>query len=779
MNIYKESIYLLTILFISLKVITLQAQPRVEWDKTYGGNRFEALNAAIKTEDEGFLLCGGSSSTRSWEVSEDGFGNSDYWIVRIDSLGNKLWDKKYGGSELDRCFKVLQNTEGYLLIGESWSGADGNKSTSNRGMSDVWIVQIRPDGSKVWEKRYGGTGRDEPFNAILTKNNEYYIVCHSDSPDNGDKSIPNKGGFDIWVLKLDNNGNKIWDASFGGNASDDYPTAFTTTQDGNFIVACGSLSGASGDKSAPQQGIKDYWVVKFSPDGQKLWDKSYGGSGIEAPYDIQELMDSSLIIAGNSASPNDGDKSALNYGQADFWIVKIDKNGNKKWDKSFGGTGFDFATCIDQNKTGYFLVAGSTISLPGGNKEDSLKGLFDFWVLYLDEEGNKIWEKDIGGNKRDVPFELVKFKDGSYLVCGGSNSDRGFDKSEVSRNPPPNDPEADDYWVVKINCLSELNIGNDTLVCKLDDVTFDARIPGCRNCLYEWSTGQTTPVVTVRPTRTTQYSVKVTFNNACEMRDKALVSIISSPDSVDFVVTPPRCHNGNDGIIAVNKIIGGTPPYTLIINTDTLKQKIFKDKLAGGEYFIKLIDKNNCALETTVEVPNPTPFKIFITPSLEIPFGDSFRLWATPNHPLDTFFWSNREVRSLDTLLKPFDSETFSITAIDTFGCVETAVMQVVIKRKNQYYAPQAFSPNSDSINDYYQIYGGSTVVSIDNFKVFSRWGEMMYATDRIFPANEQSGWDGNFLGRPALPGTYIFMAEITYIDGRKERIKGDLTLIR
>lgn len=778
MNIILRTAFL-TFLFFLLPLTIIFAQPKVEWDKTYGGDRFEALNAAIKTEDEGFLLCGGNSSNKSWETSEESFGNSDYWIVRIDSLGNKIWDKKYGGNELDRCFKVMQNTEGYLLIGESWSGANGNKTTTNQGMSDVWIIQIRPDGSKVWEKSYGGSGRDEPYNAILTKNNEYYVVCHSNSPISGDKTVPNKGDLDIWVLKLDMNGNKIWDTSFGGNASDDFPTAFSTTQDGNFIVACGSLSGVSGDKSFPQQGIKDYWVVKFSPDGQKIWDKSFGGSEIEAPYDIQELSDESFIIAGNSASLPGGDKTALNYGQADFWIVKIDKNGNKLWDKSFGGSGFDFATCIDQNKTGYFLVAGSTISLPSGNKEDSLKGLFDFWILYLDEQGNKIWEKDIGGNKRDVPFEMVKFKDGSYLVCGGSNSDKSFDKSEASRNPPPSDPEADDFWVVKINCISELNFGNDTLVCKLEDVTFDARIPSCRNCLFEWSTGETTPVITVRPTKTTQYSVKVTFNNACEMKDHALITVIPSPDSVAYVITSPRCHNGKDGIVAVDSIIGGTPPYTLIFNTDTLKQKIFKDKLQAGEYFIKLIDKNKCTLESTVVVPNPTPFTVFITPSLELPFGDSFRLWAVPNHTLDTFFWSNRSIRSLDTLLKPFDSETFSISAIDTLGCTQTAVMQVVVKRDNLFYAPQVFSPNADRINDYYQIYGGKTVVSIDNFMVYSRWGEMVYTTDRIFPATEQAGWDGRFRGRDALPGVYIFMAEITYIDGRKERIKGDLTLIR
>ncbi len=779
MNILLKTSFLIFLFFTSFLTITL-AQPTVEWDKTFGGNKYEALNGAIKTQDEGFLLFGGSSSDKSGEVSEDGFGNSDFWIVRMDSSGNKLWDKRFGGSELDWCFKVLQNTEGYLLIGESNSGIGGNKTTSNQGLSDVWIVQIRPDGSKVWEKRYGGSGRDQPYNAIKTKDNEYYIACHSNSPADGDKTAPNNGDLDIWVLKLDQNGNKVWDKTFGGSGSDDYPTAFSTTQDGNFIIACGSASGFNGDKTTNQQGIKDYWVIKFSPDGQKIWDKSFGGSNTEAPYDIQELMDGSFIIAGNSASQPGGEKSAPNYGETDYWLVKIDSKGNKIWDKTFGGSSYDFAYSIDQNKTGYFLVAGASISPPSGNKEDTLKTdkSYDFWILYLDEEGNKIWEKDIGGNKNDVPFEMVKFKDGAYLVCGGSNSNKSFDKSDDSRNPLI--PEADDFWAVKINCISELHIGNDTLVCKLEPVTFDARIPNCRNCLYKWSTGETTPLVTVNPTKTTQYSVKVTFNNACEIKDRVEVFIIPSPDTIAFVVTPPRCHDGKDGIIAVDSIVGGTPPYSLVIGSDTLRQKIFIDKLKAGNYSITLIDKNKCKLESILSVLNPTPFTLMISPSLEIPLGDSFHLWVAPNHPLDTFFWSNRTIRTLDTFMKPFDSETYGITAIDKYGCTQTASTQVVIKRDNLFFAPQAFSPNGDKTNDYYQIYGSKTVVNIDNLKIFSRWGEMMYATDRIFPAaSEQDGWDGRFRGREALPGVYIYIAEVIYIDGRKERIKGELMLAR
>ena len=785
MNIIFKSIFYIFFLFFIQITITV-AQPTVEWDKTYGGNNYESLNAAVKTEDEGFLLCGHTSSIQSGDVSQDSRGSGDFWIVRIDSLGNKLWDRRYGGTELELCFKVLQNTEGYLLIGESYSPIGGDKTTPNKGGADIWIVQIRPDGTKVWDKTIGGSGKDEAFNAVKLNDGSYIISAHSNSPADGDKSeasnLGGRNGYDIWIIKIDKDGTIIWDKTFGGDGDDESPTALTATNDGNFIVACGSASGINGDRTQSLRGVKDYWIIKFSSDGNKIWDKRYGGEDEDSPYDILELKDGSLILGGSSRSSILGDKKSPNYGEADYWLVKIDKDGNKIWDKSYGGKSNDYMIGIDQNKVGYFLVAGMSISLPSGNKEDSLKSLFDMWILYLDESGKVIWEKTIGGDKSDVPFELVRFKDGNYLVCGASNSNASFDKTEDNRAKNESNPyqkESDDMWVTKISCLSDLDVGNDTLVCKLEPVVLNAEIPNCRKCLYEWNTGEKTAEIVVKPQKTTRYSVKVTFNNACEIKDNVDIVIIPPPDTVAYIVNSPRCHDGKDGVIAVDSIRGGTPPYSLVFEGDTLRQKIFIDKLKAGTYPIVLLDKNNCKLVSNVEVPNPTPFNLYLPPAAEINLGDSFRLFAVANRPIDTFFWSNRSIKTLETYVTPFDSETFSITAIDNLGCSQTGVTQVTVRRNNLYYAPNIFSPNSDSKNDYYQLFGGKTVETIDDLKIYSRWGEMMFESKRIFPADETEGWDGRFRGQQALPGVYVFTAEVKFIDGRKERIKGEFTLVR
>jgi gliding motility-associated-like protein len=790
MNIFRHKAIVFTFLIYFSKIFLTYAQPTVAWDKTYGGSSYETLNHALKTEDDGFLLIGSTSSPGDGDVTEKGKGG-DFWIVRIDSIGKKLWDKRYSSGDnafSDVCLSAIQNTDGYLLVGEKNTGVNNWKDTPIDGHRDIWVVQIRPSGEVIWEKSYGADGEDQAFSIIKLPDGDYIIGGHTDSkPDGVNKTSEAKGKRDVWLIRIKPNGDVVWEKTYGGSGDDDYPIGLILTKDGNVVFAAGTTSSQSGDKSEKNYGIKDYWVAKIGPsNGNIIWEKGYGGEDVEEVSSILELTDGSLVVCGSSKSSDKfGNKTAPNYGDSDYWIVKLDKDGKKIWDKSFGGTKNDYAINLDQNKTGYFLVCGQSLSTPSGNKEDSLKGLFDFWILYLKDNGDLVWEKNIGGDLNDNPFKMVKFKDGSYLICGLSKSSKSFDKSENNRDPTPldpNHPEAitDDMWVVKINCIFDLDIGNDTLVCKLSPVILSAEIPNCKNCSYRWNSGETTPSVVVNPTKTTRYKVDIVVNRGCEITDNIDVVVYPSPDSVAYIVTPPRCHDGKDGGVAIDSIIGGTPPFTLVLDTDTFRQTRFINNIKAGKYAVTLIDKKGCTLNSEVTVPNPSPFELAIVESTELPFGDSIRLWVTPNHPLDTFYWTNRSIKTLDTIVKPFDSETFGITATDTFGCSQKAVAQFTVRRNNLYFAPNIFSPNGDTNNDYYQVYGGKTVVSITEFQIFNRWGEMMYANPKIFPSLEQgNGWNGYFKGENALPGVYVFTALVTYIDNRFEYIKGSFSLVR
>jgi gliding motility-associated-like protein len=251
------------------------------------------------------------------------------------------------------------------------------------------------------------------------------------------------------------------------------------------------------------------------------------------------------------------------------------------------------------------------------------------------------------------------------------------------------------------------------------------------------------------------------------------------PYTFSVVLTPPRCNGGSDGVITIENVKGGTPPYKFTVKGEIFSNQLFAQKLKGGDYKVSLIDKNGCKLDTLIILENPTPLNLYMTKNQEVKYGDSFQLWAAANHKLDTFFWSDRSIRSLDTIIKPLDSQNFSLAVIDEYGCTKTGVAQITVRRDNLYFPPTSFSPNNDKINDFYLIYGGNTVVSIDDMKIFDRSGALLFTTPRVYPAPENTGWDGRINGREALPDDYLFIATITYVDGKKELIKGDFTLMR
>jgi gliding motility-associated-like protein len=774
-----------TTFFLLFINISSFAQPIVEWNKTYGGTNSETLENAVKTADGGFLLIGSSASSQGGDISENSFGNADFWIVRIDSTGRKIFDKRYGGSDNDICRAVVENSNGFLLVGESSSGATGNKTTQGKGSIDFWVIQINPNGIVLWDKTYGGSAEDRPYSVVEMVDNTYVIIGHSDSPVSGDKSNDTQGNRDIWAIKISATGTKIWDKTYGGNDDDELPTGAALTRDGNIIIACSSNSQISGDKSAPIKGEKDFWILKIAPDGTKIWDKTYGGDDEDTPRSVTELKDGSYIIAGSSASKNGADKSQNSFGSSDYWILKLDANGTKIWDKTFGGNGGDFAMTTDQNTEGYCLIGGISNSVVSGSKKDTLKGNFDFWLLSLNDKGDEIWQKSLGGSCNDIPIKMLKMSEDTYLVLGTSNSNKSFDKSENNRDNAGNcnnSPIAnDDMWAVKIKCLSENNEKIDTIACKNQTLVLNVAKTNCSNCRYEWSAGPRTPAITITPTRDTLYKARISGGNGCIINKNFNIKVIPKPDTMFYTIKLPKCVGNADGKITLDSIRGGVPPYSLIVGVDTFRNRSVIDKLKAGTYPFTLQDRNGCKFETKAVIPNPPKLQLTIVPSLSIFAGDSFRLKASASSILDTFYWNENKIRSIDTILYPKSTQTFKITVVDKYGCQRDTQMTVIIDEKIalNYFAPTAFSPNNDFNNDVYMIFGDKRVETITNFKIFSRNGQLMYENPQIYPNVNQAGWDGKLDGKDVPPDTYIFMGQINYLNKRKEIIKGDFMLFR
>ncbi|MCK9449561.1 MAG: T9SS type A sorting domain-containing protein, partial [Bacteroidales bacterium] len=329
----------------------------------------------IKQTSDGGYIVAGHSSSNDGDVSQN-YGGNDYWIVKLDEIGNIEWEKSLGGSGEDIAADLLQVSDGgYIVVGYS-SSNDGDVS-QNYGGSDYWIVKLDDVGNIEWEKSLGGSREDIATSLQQTSDGGYIVAGHSSSND-GDVS-GNQGGYDYWIVKLDNAGNLRWERSLGGNG-DDMAYTVQQTSDGGYVLA-GESNSESGDVSG-NHGLIDAWIVKLDNSGNLEWQKSLGGSSYDAAVSIRQVPDGGYILSGYTAS-NDGDVSG-NHGSHDFWMVKVDHTGNMLWQKTLGGTSVDIALYNSLTNDGGFIMTGASLSNNGdvsGNHGD-----FDYWIVKLSAE---------------------------------------------------------------------------------------------------------------------------------------------------------------------------------------------------------------------------------------------------------------------------------------------------------------------------------------------------------------------------------------------------------
>ena len=268
-------------------ILKLDANGNKVWEKTFGGSYDDRAYCIQQTSDGGYIVAG---YTKSF-----GAGGEDVYILKLGANGNKVWEKTFGGSSDDLAYFIQQTSDGgYVVAGYTWSSSK---------WEDVYILKLDANGNKVWEKTFGGSDNDGAYSVQQTNDGGYVAAGYT-------KSF-GSGWYDAYVLKLDENGNNVWEKTFGGNSWDE-ACSIQQTSDGGYIVAGYTKSfGAGGE---------DVYILKLDAVGNKVWEKILGGSYDERAYCIQQTSDGGYIVAGYT--------SPFGAGNYDVYIIKMDANGN-------------------------------------------------------------------------------------------------------------------------------------------------------------------------------------------------------------------------------------------------------------------------------------------------------------------------------------------------------------------------------------------------------------------------------------------------------------------
>ncbi len=326
---------------------------------TIGGTGYEYGTQLIQTADGGYAIVGSTTSFTQ--------GVEDCYVIKLDAKGNLQWAKAIGGSGIDIATAIIQTSDkGYAIAGQS-------NSFDPNSRFDCYIVKLDSAGNLEWDKAIGGTN-DEYALSILQTSDGGYLVA-------GSTTSFGLGWADIYLVKLDANGNVQWTKTIGG-IDDDVAFDIIQTSDGGYAIVGFTLSFCNA--GCPATG--DAYIVKLDANGNLQWTKVIGGADDEVASAIAQTNDNGYIVVGRTRSFGRGDY--------DMYVIKMDGNGNIQWTKTIGGDSADVALSVVQTSDGGYAIAGWSHSFLPRNAIGSLpRGLY---IVKLDASGNLQWTRTIG-----------------------------------------------------------------------------------------------------------------------------------------------------------------------------------------------------------------------------------------------------------------------------------------------------------------------------------------------------------------------------------------------
>lgn len=392
----------------------------LDFAKIYGGSKNESAQSVVSTTDGGYAILGFTQSIDG-DITNKTNDSFDYWLLKFNAENELQWEKTYGGTQDDRGRDIIQTQDGgYAILGSSFS--NDQDVSNNAGQEDYWLAKLDASGNISWQKSYGYSGTDSGMSVIQTSDNGYLItgildVTASNGEGNTSKTL--HAGGDYWALKLNTFGDIEWSKFYGGLLTDT-PEGIVETNDNAFIIAGGSDSADTDITN--NKGSYDFWIIKISATtGELIWEKSFGGDEIDEARAITKSADGNYIIAGDTRSM-DQDISN-NKGAADLWLIKISPQGELLWEKTIGGSNFDVARAIVKTQDNGFLLAGSSRS--SDVDVETNNGQNDAWVLKVDSDGNLEWETTVGGSNIDFAYGVAELNDKTVVAVGDASSSDG------------------------------------------------------------------------------------------------------------------------------------------------------------------------------------------------------------------------------------------------------------------------------------------------------------------------------------------------------------------
>jgi hypothetical protein len=416
----------------------------INWQQCYGGSNEDHVYDIIPIDGGYFLV--GSTESSNGDIKYN-HGSWDAWLLKIDSNGNILWEKTFGGSDGDGCGIIIPTPKNHYYLLCASGSSDGDISYDPYpGSNDIWVVKIDSTGNIIWDKMIGSGMIDAVESATLTNDGGVSVFGWTGSQ-NGDVSV-NYGMYDMWLVKLNSDGDIMWDKSYGTDDFD-YGHVIISTSDGGFLIGGASTIGSGGNLTCEPFNLNaEAILLKLDSHGNIQWQNCYGGSGHDGIKGLLELEEGYAFVGYGSS--NDGDLTSSGWhGEADIWVAKLDLYGNIIWQKCFGGSSLESALNIFKTENNGFAIWGSTRSKNGDvtNNHSISDYDYDLWYFKIDSTGELLSQSCYGGGGNDfLETGVLKKDDNNYVIAAYTDYGPSYD---VACTPHGGNGD-EDWWVFEI-----------------------------------------------------------------------------------------------------------------------------------------------------------------------------------------------------------------------------------------------------------------------------------------------------------------------------------------
>jgi len=477
-KIYSGALFLCSVLGVSGQ--------EVIWQKDIKSSTQDFLSQVTTAIDQQYLITGssiqtGNNMSGTGDNSHQPNNGYDFHLVKLNQQGEEVWEKYFSGQNHDFLSATVNTQDGgFVLAGTSFSGKGLDKKEDSKGGSDIWLIRINEFGDELWQKTIGSASDEEARAAIQTTDMGLFVAG------NVQNSAKGYGSKDVLIVRLDKNGKELSQLILGGKGLDEVEKMIPT-KDGGALLGVYSRSNAGGSKKTENFGEGDYWIIKLSKDGKVEWEKNFGGKGDDHLRTLA-LTSTGYLIGGESRSERSGNKTVGIEEGTDLWLISLNERGEEIWQKSYNFKNRDVLM-------GMSVIAGKQEDGIGKSKGVLLGGYTQaegrietddetFWMLYLDQNGNEQWRKHVKGESRKREERLSDIKlnrDGSIVLAGTSAEELGKENWKIVKLGDRQIDQLIEKQDIKIypNPVSDyayVEIGMEDGSWKLGDGKFEAEI---------------------------------------------------------------------------------------------------------------------------------------------------------------------------------------------------------------------------------------------------------------------------------------------------------------